>query len=115
MRDMFRSTSGGKAGAIDGLNLFFGALLGANLGSIQGMTLPYYVELISSESPLRSQSGSPSSSSRSFRQCAIRPRAEAQDASAKASAPPTSAAVSNREASCQARLRSISYSIEIPS
>ena len=46
MRDMFRSTSGGKAGAIDGLNLFFGALLGANLGSIQGMTLPYYVELI---------------------------------------------------------------------
>ena len=46
MRDMFRSTSGGKAGAIDGLNLFFGALLGANLGSIQGVTLPYYVELI---------------------------------------------------------------------
>ena len=46
MRDMFRSTSGGKAGAIDGRNLFFGALLGANLGSIQGMTLPYYVELI---------------------------------------------------------------------
>lgn len=46
MKDMFRSTSGGKAGAIDGLNLFFGALLGANLGSIQGMTLPYYVELI---------------------------------------------------------------------
>jgi uncharacterized membrane protein YqgA involved in biofilm formation len=43
---MFRSTSGGKAGAIDGLNLFFGALLGANLGSIQGMTLPDYVELI---------------------------------------------------------------------
>jgi hypothetical protein len=46
MKEMFRSTSGGKAGAVDGLNLFFGALLGANLGSIQGMTLPYYVELI---------------------------------------------------------------------
>jgi hypothetical protein len=46
MKNLFRSTSGGKAGAIDGLNLFFGALLGANLGTIQGMTLPYYVELI---------------------------------------------------------------------
>lgn len=46
MKDLFRSTSGGKAGAIDGLNLFFGALLGANLRSIQGMPLPYYVELI---------------------------------------------------------------------
>ena len=46
MKDLFRSTSGGKTGAIDGLNLFFGALLGANLGSIQGMSLPYYVELI---------------------------------------------------------------------
>lgn len=46
MKDLFRSTSGGKAGAIDGLNLFFGALLGANLGTIQGMTLPYYIELI---------------------------------------------------------------------
>src|SRR3954447_11832569 len=46
MKDLFRSTSGGKAGAVDGLNLFFGALLGANLGTIQGMTLPYYVELI---------------------------------------------------------------------
>lgn len=46
MKDLFRNTSGGKAGAIDGLNLFFGALLGANLGTIQGMSLPYYVELI---------------------------------------------------------------------
>ena len=46
MKDIFRSTAGGKAGAIDGLNLFFGALLGANLGTIQGMSLLYYVELI---------------------------------------------------------------------
>jgi hypothetical protein len=46
MKDIFRSTAGGKAGAIDGLNLFFGALLGANLGSLQGMPLLYYVELI---------------------------------------------------------------------
>jgi hypothetical protein len=41
-----RSTPGGKAGAIDGLNLFFGALLGANLGTIQGMGLLDYVKLI---------------------------------------------------------------------
>src|SRR4051794_31136049 len=46
MKRMFRSTTGGKSGAIDGLNLFFGALLGANLGTIQGMGLLYYVELI---------------------------------------------------------------------
>jgi len=48
MRDLgwFRSTEGGKAGAIDGLNLFFGALLGANLGTTQGMALADYVKLI---------------------------------------------------------------------
>jgi hypothetical protein len=46
MKDLFRSTSGGKAGTIDGLNLFFGALLGANLGTIQGMKLLYYIEFI---------------------------------------------------------------------
>ena len=46
MKDLFRSTSGGKAGAIDGLNLFFGALLGANLGTVQGMGLYDYVKLI---------------------------------------------------------------------
>jgi hypothetical protein len=46
VRKLFRSTPGGKAGAIDGLNLFFGALLGANLGTIQGMSLLDYVELI---------------------------------------------------------------------
>lgn len=46
MKDIFRSTAGGKAGAIDGLNLFFGALLGANLGTVQGMGLFDYVKLI---------------------------------------------------------------------
>jgi predicted membrane channel-forming protein YqfA (hemolysin III family) len=46
MRDLFRSTPGGKAGTIDGLNLFFGALLGANLGTIQGMRLSDYLEII---------------------------------------------------------------------
>lgn len=46
MKDIFRSTAGGKAGTIDGLNLFFGALIGANLGTTQGMPPFYYVELI---------------------------------------------------------------------
>jgi len=46
MKDIFRSTPGGKVGAIDGLNLFFGALLGANLGTIQGMGLSDYIKLI---------------------------------------------------------------------
>jgi hypothetical protein len=48
MRDLglLRSTAGGKAGAIDGLNLFFGALLGANLGTTQGMALRDYTTLI---------------------------------------------------------------------
>jgi hypothetical protein len=46
MKGMFRSTAGGKAGAIDGLNLFFGALLGANLGSMQHMHLFDYGQLI---------------------------------------------------------------------
>ena len=46
MRSWFRNTPGGKAGAIDGLNLFFGALLGANLGTIQGMRLANYVQLV---------------------------------------------------------------------
>lgn len=45
--DLFRSTPGGKAGAIDGLNLFFGALLGANLGTMQTtMGLLDYCKLI---------------------------------------------------------------------
>jgi hypothetical protein len=44
--NLFRSTAGGKAGAVDGLNLFFGALLGANLGTMQGMPLLDYIKLI---------------------------------------------------------------------
>jgi hypothetical protein len=35
-----------RAGAIDGLNLFFGALLGANLGTLSGLRLVDYVKLI---------------------------------------------------------------------
>lgn len=46
MRDFFRNTAGGKAGSIDGLNLFFGALLGANLGTTQGMAPFDYFKLI---------------------------------------------------------------------
>lgn len=46
MRRFLRSTEGGKAGTIDGLNLFFGALLGANLGSLGRMNLFVYVELV---------------------------------------------------------------------
>ena len=48
MQDLgfFRNTAGGKAGAIDGLNLFFGALLGANLGTTQGMSLWDYFKIV---------------------------------------------------------------------
>src|SRR3954454_2340942 len=46
MKHIFRNTPGGKAGAIDGLNLFFGALLGANLGTMQMLVLPQYIELV---------------------------------------------------------------------
>jgi hypothetical protein len=46
MKNLFVSTEGGKAGAVDGLNLFFGALLGANLGTLEGLSLPEYVKLI---------------------------------------------------------------------
>src|SRR5215213_4423554 len=46
MRKLFRNTAGGKAGAIDGLNLFFGALLGANLGTMQGMALFDYFKIV---------------------------------------------------------------------
>jgi hypothetical protein len=46
MRRLFRNTEGGKAGTIDGLNLFFGALLGANLGTVGQMPLLSYLELI---------------------------------------------------------------------
>jgi hypothetical protein len=46
MRDFFRSTAGGKAGMVDGLNLFFGALLGANLGTMQGLQGLIYFQMI---------------------------------------------------------------------
>lgn len=46
MKSLFLSTPGGKSGAIDGLNLFFGALLGANLGTLENLRLYDYVQLV---------------------------------------------------------------------
>jgi hypothetical protein len=46
MKSLFRNTAGGKAGATDGLNLFFGALLGANLGTLDRLRLVEYVWLV---------------------------------------------------------------------
>jgi len=46
VKSLLRSTSGDRAGSIDGLNLFFGALLGANLGTMQALPLPVYVQLV---------------------------------------------------------------------
>jgi hypothetical protein len=39
IRKLLRTTPGGKVGAVDGLNLFFGALLGANLGTMRALEL----------------------------------------------------------------------------
>lgn len=46
MKSLLRATPGDKAGSIDGLNLFFGALLGANLGTMQALPLARYFQLI---------------------------------------------------------------------
>jgi hypothetical protein len=46
MKHFWRHTPGDKAGSIDGLNLFFGALLGANLGTMQTLPLEDYVRLV---------------------------------------------------------------------
>ena len=46
MKNLLLATPGDKAGSIDGLNLFFGALLGANLGTMQTLPLAVYVEIV---------------------------------------------------------------------
>jgi uncharacterized membrane protein YccC len=46
MKGLFESRKGRKEGALDGLNLFFGALLGANLGTLEGLRLISFVQLI---------------------------------------------------------------------
>ena len=47
MRGSFwKQTRSEKVGSIDGLNLFFGALLGANLGTLDRLPIGEYVQLI---------------------------------------------------------------------
>lgn len=46
LKNLFRNTPGEKAGSVDGLNLFFGALLGANLGTMQSLRLADYGKLV---------------------------------------------------------------------
>jgi len=46
MRQYLRQTDRERLGAIDGLNLFFGALLGANLGTVEQLPLYAYVQII---------------------------------------------------------------------
>ena len=46
MKNVLRNTPGEKAGSVDGLNLFFGALLGANLGPMQSLPLAQYGKLV---------------------------------------------------------------------
>jgi predicted membrane channel-forming protein YqfA (hemolysin III family) len=43
---LFSNTEGGKIGGLDGLNLFFGALLGANLGTLENVPLFDYVKIV---------------------------------------------------------------------
>lgn len=46
MKSLVLYTKREKTGAIDALNLFFGALLGANLGTLGGLNLSDYVNLV---------------------------------------------------------------------
>ena len=46
MREYLRQTDRERIGSIDGVNLFFGALLGANLGTIEQLPLGEYIKLI---------------------------------------------------------------------
>ena len=46
MKKLLSTTAGSKFGSIDGLNLFVGALLGANLGTMQALPLYQYVKLV---------------------------------------------------------------------
>jgi uncharacterized membrane protein YccC len=46
VRGFFERSRGNKEGAMDGINLFFGALLGANLGTLEGLKLVTYVQLV---------------------------------------------------------------------
>lgn len=46
MRGLWTQTKREKLGTIDGLNLFFGALLGANLGTLDALPIGEYARLI---------------------------------------------------------------------
>jgi hypothetical protein len=46
MRSIWTFTKREQLGTIDGINLFFGALLGANLGTLDALPLFEYVKLI---------------------------------------------------------------------
>ena len=46
IRRRFHNTREGKVGAVDGVNLFFGALLGANLGVLDRLRLVDYVQVV---------------------------------------------------------------------
>ena len=46
MKSLLLQTRSEQAGTIDGLNLFFGALLGANLGTLGRMPIGDYAELV---------------------------------------------------------------------
>ena len=46
MKSLFLHTRREKAGALDGLNLFFGALLGANLGTLDGLEVLDYANIV---------------------------------------------------------------------
>lgn len=46
MASIWTQTKREKIGTVDGINLFFGALLGANLGTLDTLPLAEYVKLI---------------------------------------------------------------------
>jgi hypothetical protein len=46
LQALWTQTAREKTATVDGINLFFGALLGANLGSIEGLGLFDYAKLI---------------------------------------------------------------------
>ena len=46
MKSLFTQTERERRGTVDGVNLFFGALLGANLGNLEGLSLLGYTMII---------------------------------------------------------------------
>lgn len=44
--EFLRQTNNERTGTVDGLNLFFGALLGANLGTLDGLDMDDYLKFI---------------------------------------------------------------------